>query len=185
MIRNFRIALCLSFAAALFPAYAGAQIESTPIPAAVKPNFSASNFLVGTWTCSIKSSRRAAAYVTTSVYARDASGYWLNETTTVKPPPWESAALRTYDKITFDPDTKRWIDVTYGDQGAYGLTASTGWNGDRIVWHDVAFVPGASIRSATDSIVTRVSPSKYTTSTSFVEAGSGRTVTVNGICTKR
>jgi hypothetical protein len=182
-MRFFGSLLLATLAATVAPA--GAQVESTPIPAAVKPDFSSMRFLVGTWRCSTKSSRRPLAYVTTSVYALDISGYWLEETTTVKPPAWEPTPLRTYDKITYDADTKRWVDVSYGDQGAYGLTTSQGWSGDRLMWHDRAFVPGASIQTSTDTIVTKVSPTKYTTSTSFVEAGSGRTVTVNGICTKR
>jgi hypothetical protein len=184
-MRSFGSVLLLLVAVTLFSSPVRAQLETTPIPATVKPDFSQMNFFVGMWRCSIKSSRRPVAYITTSVYSRDASGYWLQEATTVKPPAWEPTALQTYDKITYDPDTKRWIDVTYGDQGAYGLTTSAGWSGNDIVWHDPAFVPGASIQSTSDTTLTKLSPTKYTTSTSFVEAGSGRTVTVNGICTKR
>jgi hypothetical protein len=184
-MRSFRSALLLCLAATLFSSPVRAQVETTAIPAAAKPDFSKMRFFEGTWRCSIKSSRRPLAYITTSVYALDPSGYWLNETTTVKPPAWEPTPLRTYDKITYDADTQRWIDVTYGDQGAYGLTTSSGWNGMQLIWRDRAFVPGASIRSATDTTLTKVSPAKYMTSTSFVEAGSGRTVTVDGICTKR
>ncbi|HEY3674516.1 MAG TPA: hypothetical protein VGK84_00835 [Candidatus Tumulicola sp.] len=184
-MRSLRLAVLPLLAAALFSSPVSAQVETTPIPAAVKPDFSSMRFLVGTWRCSIKSSRRPLAYITTSVYALDPSGYWLNEATTVKPPAWEPTALRTYDKITYDADTQRWIDVTYGDQGAFGLTTSSGWNGGELIWHDRAFVSGASIRSATDTTLTKVSPAKYSTATSFVETSSGRTVTVNGICTKR
>ncbi len=184
-MRNFLAAAAASFAIAAFCTPASAQVETTPIPAAVKPNFSPFAFLTGTWHCSNKSSRRSMAYVTTSVYSRDASGYWLEEVTTVKPPAWEPSPLRTYDKITYDSDTQRWVDVSYGDQGAYGLSTSAGWSGDHIVWHDRSFVPGASIRSTSDTTLTKVSPAKFTTSTSFVEAGSGRNVTVEGICTKR
>jgi hypothetical protein len=184
-MRSFGSALLLCLAATLFSSPVRAQVETTPIPAAAKPDFSKMRFFEGTWRCSIKSSRRPLAYITTSVYALDPSGYWLNETTTVKPPAWEPTPLRMYDKITYDADTQRWIDVTYGDQGAYGLTTSSGWNGMQLIWRDRAFVPGASIRSATDTTLTKVSPAKYMTSTSFVEAGSGRTVTVDGICTKR
>ncbi|HEY1428630.1 MAG TPA: hypothetical protein VGF18_03590 [Candidatus Tumulicola sp.] len=184
-MRFFRPVIALSFAMAAVCAPAGAQVETTPIPAAVKPNFAPFAFLAGAWRCSIKSSRRPMAYVTTSAYSRDASGYWLDETTTVKPPAWEPSPLRTYDKITYDSDTQRWVDVSFGDQGAYGLTTSSGWNGNQIVWRDRAFVAGASMRSTTDTTMVKVTPSKYTTSMSFVETGSGRSVTVDGICTKR
>jgi hypothetical protein len=177
--------LLLALAATLSSAPAIAQVETTPIPAAVKPDFSSMRFLVGTWRCSTKSSRRPMAYVTTLTYALDASGYWLEETTTVKPPAWEPTPLRTYDKITYDADTKRWIDVSYGDQGAYGLLTSNGWSANNLVWMDRAFTSGASMKSTTDTTWTKASPTKYTTYMSFEEAGSGRTVTVNGICTKR
>ena len=184
-MRSLGPALLPCLAAMLFASPVSAQVETTPIPAALKPDFSSMRFLAGTWSCSTKSSRRPLAYVTTSVYALDGSGYWLEETTTVKPPAWEPSPLRTYDKITYDADTKRWIDVSYGDQGAYGFTTSQGWNGDTIAWRDRAFVSGASIQSTTDTTMTKISPTKYETAMSFVEAGSGRTVTVKGICTKR
>ena len=54
------------------------------------------------------------------------------------------------DRITYDSDSKRWVDVLWGDGGAYGLSFSKGWNGDKIVWHDVAFAPGPDISSQTD-----------------------------------
>ena len=58
------IAVAVLFAAAT-PAYAPAQVESTPIPAPTKPNFSSVQFMIGSWTCSTKSARRPAPYVTT------------------------------------------------------------------------------------------------------------------------
>jgi hypothetical protein len=68
--------------AALIPASGFAQIESTPIPAPVKPNFSSLSFMVGTWTCKSKSSRRPAAFTTISTYSLDPTGYWISETST-------------------------------------------------------------------------------------------------------
>ncbi len=43
-MRNFRFSLWLSLTALAIPLSAGAQVESTPIPAAAKPNFSSMNF---------------------------------------------------------------------------------------------------------------------------------------------
>jgi hypothetical protein len=164
--------------------YASAQVESTPIPAPNKPNFSSMDFMLGSWTCKTKSSRRPAAYVTTSTYTLDPSGYWINETSTTAKTTWISRQLTTTDRITYDSDTKRWVDVSDGDGGAYGLSFAKGWNGDKIDWHDVSFAPSADISAQTDTAVTKESPTRLTTSSSFTEAKSGRHVAVTGICTK-
>jgi hypothetical protein len=180
---GFLAALVILSAAAL-PAYAPAQVESTPIPAPNKPNFSSMEFMVGTWTCHTKSARRPAAYVTTSTYTMDPTGYWLNEVSTVTPNSWISRKLSTWDKITYDPDSHRWADVSYGDGGAYGLSFSKGWSGDQISWHDVAFESGPDIKSQTDNVITKVSDTKMTGASSFTEAKTGRVVSVTTTCAK-
>ena len=172
-------------AAFAVPSYAVAQVESTPIPAAKKPNFAPISFLLGTWSCSTKSARRAAPYITTTTYTADSSGYWIDETSTTNPTKWIPTKLTTHDKITYDSDTHRWVDVLYGDYGTYGLSFSTGWNGDKLVWHDVSFAAGPDIKSQTDTTVTKVSATKMTTSSSFTEANGGRVVSVKGVCTKQ
>jgi len=182
-MKRILVAVAIALAAAI-PSYAVAQVESTPIPAPVKPNFSSMSFLLGTWTCSTKSSRRPAAYVTTSTYAMDPTGYWIGETSTTKTTSWISRKLTIWDKITYDPDTKRWVDVLYGDGGAYGLSFSSGWDGNKMTWHDVGFAAGPDIASQTDTTNTKVSPTKMTSMSSFTETKTGRSVTVSGICTK-
>jgi hypothetical protein len=176
-------AFAILWAAAL-PSYAPAQVESTPIPAPAKPNFSSMEYLVGTWTCRTKSARRPAAYVTTSTYTMDPAGYWLNETSTVAPASWIARKLTTWDKISYDGDSHRWVDVTYGDGGAYGLAFSKGWDGDKMTWHDVSFAPGPDIKSQTDNVVTKVSSTKNTSSSSFTETKTGRVVAVTTTCIK-
>ncbi|MBV9717902.1 MAG: hypothetical protein JOZ77_01165 [Candidatus Eremiobacteraeota bacterium] len=165
------------------PCYA--QVESTPIPTPKKPNFSSMNYLIGTWTCSTKSARRPAAYVTTSTYSADPTGYWINETSTTKATSWIGTSLIGWDKITYDSDTHRWVDLDYGQGGTYSLAFSRGWNGNKMVWHDVSFAAGPDIASQTDNIVTKVSDTKQTSSSSFTEAKTGRVVSVTGVCTKQ
>jgi hypothetical protein len=114
----------------------------------------------------------------------DPTGYWLDQTSTVKPASWIPTTLTIYDKITYDPDTKRWVDVTYGSRGAYGLSFSKGPSGDKITWHDVSFAPGPDISSQTDTTMTKVSATKTTSTSAFTETKSGRTVTVTSVCTK-
>ncbi|MBV8499321.1 MAG: hypothetical protein JO003_08745 [Candidatus Eremiobacteraeota bacterium] len=179
--------ILITFAIALavaVPSYALAQVESTPIPAPHKPNFSSMEFLVGTWACSTKSARRPSAYITTSTYTMDSTGYWLELTSTTNATSWIAKKLTTYDKITYDPDTHRWVDVLYGDGGAYGLSFSSGWMGNKMSWHDVSFAPGPDVASQTDNVVTKVSPTKMTSASSFTETKTGRKVAVTGVCTK-
>jgi len=170
--------------AALIPASGFAQVESTPVPAPQKPDFSSLSYMVGTWTCKSKSSRRPAAFTTISTYSLDPTGYWMNETSTTPKTTWVPTPLRTWDKITYDPDAKRWADVSYGDGGAYGLSYSQGWNGNQIVWHDVSFAPGPNINSQTDITTTKVSATKTTSSSSFTETKTGRRVMVTTTCLK-
>ena len=166
------------------PAYVGAQIESTPVPAPEKPNFSSMSFLVGTWTCSTKSARRPAAYVTTTTYALDPTGYWMTQTSATKPTAWISRKLTTYDRITYDPDSKRWVDLSYGDGGAYDLSFASGWSGDKIIWKDAAFAPGPDISGQGNTTFTKVSPTKVTSTSWFTETKTGRHVSVDTTCTK-
>ena len=87
-------------------------------------------------------------------------------------------------QITYDPDSKRWVDVSYGTGGSYGLSFSQGWNGNQIVWHDVSFAPGPDINSQADLTTTKTSTTKMMDSSSFTETKTGRRVTVTTTCVK-
>jgi len=187
-MRNYP--LVVAFAAALAvvtPQYAPAQVESTPIPAPKKPNFASLDFLVGSWSCSTKSARRPAPYLSTVTYALDSTGWWLEETTTTTPTKWfpTQSKLVSYDKITYESDTHRWVDVSYNNLGGSDLSVSPGWNGDKFVWHSLTFAATPDISSQTDNTTTKVSNTKTTFSSSFTEAKTGRVVAVTGVCTKR
>jgi hypothetical protein len=179
-----RLFVAAAVMAAATPSLAGAQVETTPIPTPNKPNFSSMSFLVGTWTCSTKSSRRPAAFMTTSTYTTDPGGWWMNEMSVTNPMKWFPTKVTTWDKFTYDSDTHRWVDVTYGTPNAYGLSFSRGWTDNKMVWHDVSFAPTSDISSQTDNTITKVSDTKMTTSSSFTEAKGGRVVSVTGVCTK-
>lgn len=185
-MRKLTTACALALAASMLPAIGSAQVESTPIPNPGKPNFASMQFLLGTWTCRIRSARRPAAYVVTSVYTMDPNGMYLDETSVTTPMKWFSTQSKqvAYDKITYDPTTRRWADVNYDNQGGYGLSFSSGWNGNMISWHDVGFAPTSDIRSQTDQVNTKVSDSKMTGTSSFTEAKTGRHVAVTTVCTK-
>ena len=184
---NQLLIMASALLAVAIPSHAFAQVESTPIPNPGKPNFSSMQYMVGTWNCSIKSSRRPAAYTTTVTYTMDPTGRWIDQTSVTKPMKWfaSQANLVAYDKITYDATTNRWVDVNYDKQGGYGLSFASGWNGDKIVWHDVSFAPTTDIKSQTDTTVTKASDTKMTSSSSFTEAKTGRVVSVTGVCTKQ
>ncbi len=173
----------LACAALIAPSAAIAQVESTPVPIGGRPNFSTQQFLVGTWSCSTKSSRRPSAYASTLTYAMDPSGWWMNQKTVTPGMKWFPRATTTYDKVTYDSMAKRWADVTYGDLGAYGLATSPGPNGNTWVWHAEGFVPGGGIKSQSDVTFTKISPTK-TVSTSWFTENSGRKVNVATTCNK-
>lgn len=162
---------------------AAQTIETTPFPIPPKPDLSSMQFLVGRWSCSTKSSRRPAPVASTTTYTMSPDGWWIDETTVSNSAPWFPQKTTSYDKITYDADTKRWVDVSYGDLGNYGLATSPGWSGNAMTWHDANFAPGADVKSVTDYIMTKQSASKFTTSTSFTES-SGRSISVAGTCTK-
>ncbi|MGB8908488.1 MAG: hypothetical protein WCC84_07035 [Candidatus Cybelea sp.] len=185
-MRIYRAFIAVAVLAAALPSYALAQVESTPIPNPGKPNFSPMQFMIGTWSCSIKSARRPAAYTLTATYAVDPGGWWINQTTVTNPMKWfaTQTKLTSYDRITYDATTHRWVDVLYDNQGGYGLSFAKGWNANKIVWHDVSFAPTSDISGQTDTAVTKVSDTKMTSSSSFTEAKTGRVISVTGICTK-
>lgn len=185
-MRKLTTACALALAAAVLPSFALAQVESTPIPMPGQPNFSGMRFMLGTWTCSIKSARRPAAYIVTSTYTLDPNGWYINETSTTKPMKWFATQSRTVqmDKITYDPTTHRWVDVTYDNQGGYGLTFSRGWNGNMITWHDVSFAPSSDIKSQSDNVLTKVSNTKVIGTSTFTETKTGRVVGVRSVCIK-
>jgi hypothetical protein len=158
-------------------------MESTPAPKPAKPNFSAYAFMVGTWACSTKSARRPAPYETTMTYAMDPSGYWLIGKSTTKAVPWFPYENSGEDQITYDGDTGRWIDTFTGDFGGYDLSESKGWQGNTIVWHDLAFARGKDVASQTNFTITKVSASKMTSALTFTTV-KGRSVGVRGTCTK-
>ena len=168
---------------ALAMAATSPTVEKTPIPVPPKPNFSSMNFLLGTWTCSTKSSRRPAAYITTSTASVDPTGYWIVTKSLIHKTAWTAGNLVTTDMETWDDSTHRWIDMSSGDQGLYSFITSPGWNGNSMTWTDAIFKPSLGTRAETPLVLIKVSNTKTTSHTTFQEA-SGRWVSVDAVCTK-
>lgn len=178
------LGLAIVASGAIAFAAATPTIEKTPAPKAPKPNFSSMNFLMGAWTCSTKSARRPAAYITTSVTTMDPTGYWMVTKSIQKPTPWFPYQTAGTDWVTYDSTTSRWVDVFTGDQGSYGVTTSPGWSGTTIVWTDALFKPGTDVIGETPTTLTKVSDTKTTTHSTFREKSSGRWIAVDAVCTK-
>lgn len=157
--------------------------QSTPIPANTKPDFSAWNFRVGTWACSVKVSDRPTPFTYKITWSLDPAGFWLVGKSATKGTAWYPHPGTATSQITYDGDTKRFIDVFVDPKGDYDFSVSSGWAGNKIVWHDLAFAPTADVRSLSDDTWTKVSDVK-TTSYQTYKNKMGKTVTEAGTCTK-
>lgn len=164
-------------------AVALAQVESTPVPATAKPDFSKMSFLTGNWTCSVKSSRRPSAYTTTSTATMSPDGYWLVTTTTIHKNSWIPQSFTSQDRMTYDPSTSRWVDVATDQGGGYDLSTSPGWNGNTIVWTDQFYPKVNNTATNNPTTITKVSSTKTVSTNTFKEPG-GRLISVKTTCTK-
>src|SRR5215469_13256654 len=106
-------------------AVATPKIEATLLPKEPTTDFTSMRRLVGTWSCSYKSSRRPAAYQARSVYALEPGDHWLSEATVTEPVPWHPIRFTTNDKVTFDGSVHKWIDVSLDQLGGYSISTST------------------------------------------------------------
>lgn len=161
-------------------------IESTPAPLPPKPDFSSMQFMLGTWTCTNTSSRRPSPNHSTVTLSMDPTGYWINQNSTTDKTSWFPYEGIGLDKITYDGDSHRWMDVYTGNLGDYGLTWSTGWKGNTIVWNDAYFTPSSTGDVMSESPVTgtKVSDTKITYDSTFKEK-SGSTITYSAVCNKK
>jgi hypothetical protein len=154
--------------------------ETTPLTLSAKPDFS--SMFIGTWRCSTKSSRRAWSYETVSTTSPSADGYWLVTKSKIAKTPI-TAAFQSTDMVTYDALARRWVDIETDEQGNYGVTTSSGWHGNTIVWSNAYTPKSTGIASTNPTSITRVSPTEYTSLWSFVESN-GRPVTVKTVCNK-
>lgn len=157
--------------------------ETTPVPVPSKPDFSTMQFMTGTWTCSVKSSRRPAAFQTTSTASMSPDGYWLITKTTTHKASWIPRETSNTDWVTYDASTSRWVDIGMGTAGSYNVSTSPGWQGNSIVWTDALIQKTNATASTNPSTMTKAGNTKTTTKQSFTEPG-GRVVNVVTTCTK-
>ncbi len=181
-VRRCALGLFLAICASASLAQA-AGVEATPIPHDPRPNFTEMQFLVGTWNCSIDSSRRPRPFGMQATISIDSSGYWMVTRSITDAVPWNPHTIMTSDYVTYDPTTSRWIDISMDDYGAYDVSAATGWTGNSIVWTELAYPKLHGVSHNNPRTFTKISDSKTVDDTSIVEA-SGRQVRVKTTCTK-
>lgn len=160
-----------------------ALVEATPIPRDLKPDFTNFRFLMGQWTCMVDSARRPRPFKQVLSTSVSGDGYWMVTKTITEPVPWNPITITAMDYLTYDPTTTRWIDITMDDYGLYDLSASPGWNGNAVVWTEIAYpqLHGAKINHA--RTFTKINDGKTVLDTSFDEA-SGKHVGVVTTCEK-
>jgi hypothetical protein len=170
---NAMIALCIAV-----------LVAATPIPRDPKPDFTSMRFLLGTWTCSISSSRRPRPFATDVSTTISRDGYWMLTRTVTPAVPWNPIVITNDDYITFDVTRNEWVDLAMDDYGAYEVSESRGWTGNEIAWADVA-APKLHGMSANGPRVMSKSGERNTlTRESFIET-SGRHVAVTTACVRR
>jgi hypothetical protein len=178
-----RTASSLLAAMLLLSAGAAAQVESTPVPANSKPDFSQMMFLTGSWTCSVMSARRPNPYQVSSTATVSPDGYWIVTKSTIHKTSWIPSDFVSEDRMTYDASTSRWVDITMDEQGGYDLSTSPGWNGNSIVWTDVTYPKTNATAENYPTTVTKTSERETSSVSSFKEPG-GRIVSVKTHCTK-
>lgn len=180
-----RVLFAFIVAAALTTSIASAQtIEATPIPRPAKPDFTSMKFLVGTWSCTTKSSRRPSPTAVSIATTLDPNGYWLVQKWSSEAVSWFPYPSTGQDLITYDADTGRWIDAESDSLGGYDLSTSKGWDGNHMTWHDLAFARGKDIVSVTELTNTKDSETKISSVSGFTTKA-GKSVHVATSCTKK
>jgi len=113
----------------------------------------------------------------------DSTGYWIIGTDVGYPTSWYPYEIHGVDKLTYDSDAKRWIDVYTDDQGSYGIQSSPGLQGNTVVWSDAFFTPYRDVTAESAITETRISSSKRIQHSTF-KVASGRTITLDTVCTR-
>jgi len=159
------------------------SIETTPIPKPQKPDFSSMSWFVGTWNCTLKSSRRQSPVSVTEVTTIDPTGYWMISKSSSKATSW-SPPSNTTDMMTHDSDPKRWVDILTGDFGTYDASSSPGWTGTTLVWTDLMFRPSSDVMAVKPTTQTKISDTKWAAHSAFQQRSNARWITVDNVCLK-
>jgi len=159
-------------------------VERSPIPRDKKPDFGPLRYMLGTWSCSVNSSRRPHAFPAQAVTQISDDGYWIVTVTTTPPVSWNPVEVVARDYVTYDPTRKLWVDMTLDNYGLYGASISTQQTADRIVWKDEMYPKSHATAIHFPRIVQRVNDSTTVTTQRFGEP-SGHSFVVTTTCRKQ
>ena len=128
-------------AAALMVAGAQPAAQTMPKPA---PEMKSLAFFNGTWTCKGKAEKTPmtpeGALSGTVQIKNDLGGFW--QTGTVKATMAGMGSMEGRFYTTYDPAAKRFLMFWGDSMGSWAQTASTGWQGDSIVFEGESTMPG-------------------------------------------
>ncbi|HEY8297574.1 MAG TPA: hypothetical protein VIG32_06085 [Candidatus Baltobacteraceae bacterium] len=110
-------------------------------------------------------------------------GHWLVTRTTVHKASWIPQEFVGQDSMTYDASTARWVDLSTDETGGYDMSTSPGWQGNSIVWTDMAYPKTNNTAMNNPTTLTKVSDSKTESMSTFTEP-SGRLVNVKTTCAK-
>lgn len=180
---RFLCGMALLLAISATAVKAAPTIEGTPVPLPPKPDFSSMQFLIGTWTCVDRSSRRPGPFTITEVYAMDPTGYFINRNDTTHKASWIPRDFHGLSRYTYDTAANRWVRISTSDVGGYAIATAPGSSGGHRVFTNVIQKQADNVASYAPEVYTKISNTKKTMTTTFTETN-GRVVHVQETCTK-
>jgi hypothetical protein len=142
-VRRILPSLALGVALIACGSAARAQMAaSTPVPD-LKPDFSSMMFSIGTWNC--HSTTRGSSRPDTTVFSMDYDGRWMKGHD-VAPPfdKYRTRAIVSDTWLTYNTDTKQWVQTSVDNFGGYGISTSPGWKGNQITWTAIVTPDGST-----------------------------------------
>ena len=119
-------------------------------------DWSADRFLLGRWSCELTRPGHEHAREE-AVYSLGLDDHWLKLIDTQSPDKPDTRPLTTEAYETFDERLKKWVYVSLGSDGDYGLSYSDGWkDGIKI------YGPSPEDKAAWQLIATKVSDREFT-----------------------
>ncbi len=149
----------------------------TPVPMG-HPDFSSMRFLMGTWTChqTLRGKDRSDTSATTM--ALDGQ-YMLTHDNAPSFDKYRTRAVKTESYTTYNSRTHQWVTISVDNFGGYGMSTSSGWNGNTMSSRTIISQDG----STGSDISTKVSDSK-TIDKSINRSPDGTVTKSTIVCTK-
>jgi hypothetical protein len=129
-------------------------------PGQAAPDWSSDRFILGTWSCDLVRAGHQPAQER-AVYSMGLGGRWLKLTYTKTSHDPDSPSVTTEAYESFDPRLKKWVYVSFGSDGEYGMAYSDGWAGGSKIYG-----PAADAKEEWRLVETKVSDREFT---EFVE----------------